>query len=51
MWTLLQMPCMTLPCGVGQSGLPVGVQLVAACGNDIGLYRDAAWAEAVLSAG
>jgi hypothetical protein len=26
------------------------VQLVAACGNDIGLYRDAAWAEAVLSA-
>lgn len=49
MWTLLQMPCMTLPCGLGQAGLPVGVQLVAACGNDIGLYRDAAWAEAQLS--
>lgn len=50
MWTLLQMPCMTLPCGVGPAGLPIGVQLVAACGNDLGLYRDAAWAEAVLSA-
>jgi Asp-tRNA(Asn)/Glu-tRNA(Gln) amidotransferase A subunit family amidase len=50
MWTLLQMPCMTLPCGFGQSGLPVGVQLIAAGGNDIGLYRDAAWAEAQLSA-
>lgn len=50
MWTLLQMPCMTLPCGTGQAGLPIGVQLVAACGNDSGLYRDAAWAEAVLSA-
>jgi len=49
MWTLLQMPCMTLPCGLGQTGLPVGVQLIAACGNDIGLCRDAAWAEAVLS--
>ncbi len=50
MWTLLQMPCMTLPCGSGPAGLPIGVQLVAACGNDIGLYRDAAWAEAQLSA-
>lgn len=49
MWTLLQMPCMTLPCGFGPAGLPVGVQLVAACGNDPGLYRHAAWAEAVLS--
>ena len=49
MWTLLQMPCMTLPCGVGPSGLPLGVQLVAAPGNDTGLYRDAAWAESVLS--
>jgi Asp-tRNA(Asn)/Glu-tRNA(Gln) amidotransferase A subunit family amidase len=49
MWTLLQMPCMSLPCGSGQAGLPVGVQLVAACGNDIGLYRDAAWAEVVLA--
>ena len=49
MWTLLQMPCMSLPCGMGPAGLPVGVQLIAANGNDLGLYRDAAWAEAVLS--
>ena len=26
------------------------LQLVAACVNDLGLYRDAAWAEAVLTA-
>lgn len=49
MWTLLQMPCMTLPCGLGQAGLPLGVQLIAPCGNDIALYRNAAWAESVLS--
>lgn len=49
LWTLLQMPCMTLPCGFGPAGLPVGVQVIAACGNDPGLYRHAAWAEAALS--
>lgn len=49
MWTLLQMPCMTLPCGLGQDRLPLGVQLIAPCGNDIALYRNAAWAESVLS--
>jgi Asp-tRNA(Asn)/Glu-tRNA(Gln) amidotransferase A subunit family amidase len=48
MWTLLQMPCMTLPCGTGPGGLPLGVQLVAAPGNDKGLFRDAVWAESVL---
>jgi Asp-tRNA(Asn)/Glu-tRNA(Gln) amidotransferase A subunit family amidase len=50
MWTLLQMPCMTLPCGSGPGGLPLGVQLISACGNDLGLYRHAGWAEGVLNA-
>lgn len=49
MWTLLQMPCMTLPCGYGPARLPLGVQLAAASGNDLGLYRDAVWAERVLA--
>lgn len=51
MWTLLQMPCMTLPYGAGPGGLPLGVQLVAAAGNDAGLFRDAVWAESVLARG
>ena len=33
-WTLLHVPCVTLPCGIGPKGLPVGVQLVAARGAD-----------------
>lgn len=49
MWTLLQMPCMTLPCGKVHGGLPLGVQLISACGNDLGLYRHAGWAEGVLN--
>jgi len=50
MWTLLQLPCMTLPCGVGATGLPLGVQLVAAHGADTALFDRAAWVERVLSA-
>lgn len=49
MWTLLQLPCMTLPCGSGPSGLPLGVQLVAPYGMDTLLFERAAWAQAVLA--
>jgi amidase len=34
-WTLLHVPCITVPAGVGPKGLPVGVQLVGP------LYQDA----------
>jgi amidase len=51
MWTLLGLPCITVPCGPGPSGLPLGVQLVGASGDDRGLLRNAAWAQRVLSAG
>ena len=51
MWTQLGLPCITVPAGKGQGGLPLGVQLVAAAGNDAGLMRAAAWVERMLAAG
>ena len=33
-WTLLQLPCLTVPAGVGPNGLPVGVQMAARVGQD-----------------
>jgi Asp-tRNA(Asn)/Glu-tRNA(Gln) amidotransferase A subunit family amidase len=50
MWTLLGLPCVTIPCGSGPSGLPLGVQLIAAANQDRGLLHHAAWAQALLSA-
>ncbi len=47
-WTLLGLPCLTLPCAEGPSGLPVGVQLVGPPDGDAGLLAAAAWAEAAL---
>jgi amidase len=48
-WTLLGLPCVSLPAGQGPSGLPVGVQLVGPPGGDAALLAAAAWAEAALS--
>jgi amidase len=36
-WTLLGAPCIQLPAGSGPSGMPVGVQLVAAPRRDVHL--------------
>lgn len=41
-WTYLGMPCVSLPL-LEVSGLPLGVQLVAARGDDGGLLRVARW--------
>jgi Asp-tRNA(Asn)/Glu-tRNA(Gln) amidotransferase A subunit family amidase len=42
LWTLLHVPCVTVPAGSGPRGLPLGVQVVTAFGRD----REAlAWAE------
>lgn len=49
MWTLLQLPCMTLPCGSGPGGLPLGVQLIAPFASDSLLFQHAAWAQRVLT--
>jgi Asp-tRNA(Asn)/Glu-tRNA(Gln) amidotransferase A subunit family amidase len=47
-WTLLGLPCVSLPCAEGPHGLPVGVQLVGPPGGDDPLLAAAAWAEAAL---
>ena len=42
-WTLLGVPCITLPCGGGPHGLPLGIQLVAAFDQDTALLTHAQW--------
>jgi Asp-tRNA(Asn)/Glu-tRNA(Gln) amidotransferase A subunit family amidase len=49
-WTLLRLPLITLPCGKGPSGLPLGVQLAARPGEDAKLLAVASWVAAKLSA-
>jgi Asp-tRNA(Asn)/Glu-tRNA(Gln) amidotransferase A subunit family amidase len=50
MWTLLGVPCVTMPAVWGDSGLPTGVQLVGRVGDDArlmaaGLFLERALAE------
>jgi Asp-tRNA(Asn)/Glu-tRNA(Gln) amidotransferase A subunit family amidase len=49
-WSLLQVPAMTLPAGVGPHGLPLGIQLIGAFRKDRDLAGVARWAEAQLAA-
>ncbi|MDH5246064.1 MAG: amidase [Betaproteobacteria bacterium] len=44
-WTLLGVPCVTLPFGTGPAGLPLGVQLVGAFDRDTELLGWSVWAE------
>jgi Asp-tRNA(Asn)/Glu-tRNA(Gln) amidotransferase A subunit family amidase len=47
-WTLLGLPCVTVPYGKGEHGLPLGVQLVGVSDGDSALLGWARWvAEAV----
>jgi Asp-tRNA(Asn)/Glu-tRNA(Gln) amidotransferase A subunit family amidase len=48
-WTLLHLPCITLPAGRGPTGLPVGIQLIGRPGEDARLLTVARFAEAALS--
>jgi Asp-tRNA(Asn)/Glu-tRNA(Gln) amidotransferase A subunit family amidase len=50
-WTLLGLPCLTLPTGTGASGLPLGVQFVGASGRDERLLGLARWAARCLPGG
>jgi len=50
-WTLLGVPCVTVPYGKGAHGLPLGVQLVGPFDGDRALLGWANWAAKVLSAG
>jgi Asp-tRNA(Asn)/Glu-tRNA(Gln) amidotransferase A subunit family amidase len=43
LWTLIGLPAVTLPLLNGSNGLPLGVQLVAARGDDARLLRTARW--------
>ncbi|MGE5269896.1 MAG: amidase [Thiohalocapsa sp.] len=49
MWTLLGVPCVTLPALWGDSGLPTGVQLVGRPGQDAQLMAAAMFAELALA--
>jgi Asp-tRNA(Asn)/Glu-tRNA(Gln) amidotransferase A subunit family amidase len=45
LWTVLYMPCLTLPAGEGPDGLPVGIQLVGRRHGDARLLDIGFWVE------
>ena len=45
-WTLLHMPCMTLPLLTGPAGRPLGLQLIGRIGRDWRVVHAAEWIEA-----
>ncbi|MDQ0511838.1 amidase [Ancylobacter amanitiformis] len=49
-WTLLHVPALSVPAGLGPSGLPVGVQVVGRIGDDVGTLAAAAFIEDALKA-
>ena len=50
LWTVLHMPCLTLPAGEGPDGLPVGIQLVGRRHDDARLLDVGLWVERHLGA-
>ena len=48
-WTLLHLPCVTLPVLKGERGLPLGIQLVGRFRRDEELLAQARWLEAELA--
>lgn len=48
LWTLLYTPCLTLPCGIGPNGMPLGVQLVCRRFDDEKLFAIASTVETLL---
>jgi len=51
LWTVLYMPCLTMPAGTGPDGLPVGIQLVGRRHRDAQLLETALWVESRLGHG
>lgn len=49
MWTLLGVPCVTVPAGTGPQGLPLGVQIVGAYDDDERVLRLAEWIRQALA--
>jgi Asp-tRNA(Asn)/Glu-tRNA(Gln) amidotransferase A subunit family amidase len=50
LWTLLHMPCLTMPAGEGPDGLPVGIQLIGSRYADARLLDIGLWVESRLGA-
>tara|TARA_R110002051_G_scaffold1008_1_gene4882 strand:- start:13154 stop:14494 length:1341 start_codon:yes stop_codon:yes gene_type:complete len=50
LWTLAGLPCVTIPLLIGDTGLPVGVQLVGPVERDDRLLRTAHWLQKHLAA-
>ncbi len=48
-WTLLHLPCVTLPAGSGPAELPIGIQLVGRFKADHALLAQARWIEAEIA--
>jgi Asp-tRNA(Asn)/Glu-tRNA(Gln) amidotransferase A subunit family amidase len=48
-WTLLHVPCVTIPCGRGPAGLPLGVQFVGGFDEDERVLQCAHWAASMLA--
>jgi Asp-tRNA(Asn)/Glu-tRNA(Gln) amidotransferase A subunit family amidase len=47
-WTFSGQPAITFPIGLSEDGLPLGIQLIGRRFDEAGLFRAAAWCEAVL---
>ena len=47
-WTFSELPAITIPSGIGVSGLPLGIQLAASPFSEDRLLAAAAWCEAAL---
>lgn len=48
-WTALHVPCVTIPCGHGPRGLPLGLQFVGGFGADRATLGWAQWAAGILA--
>ncbi|HYL31737.1 MAG TPA: amidase [Stellaceae bacterium] len=49
LWTLLHVPCLTVPCGKGPAGLPLGVQLIGPPRGAARLLAAGRWVEVALA--
>lgn len=48
LWTLLHVPCVTVPAGTGPRGLPLGVQVAGRIGEDAAVLAWGEWVRAAL---
>jgi len=48
-WTLLHLPCLSVPIGHGQNGLPISIQVVARANEEATLINGGGWIERILA--